>query len=213
MAIPILAASLGAAALSGVANYYGAKEANETNVNIANATNQMNAQEALNNRNFQAHMSNTAHQRAKEDLQKAGLNPILAANNGSSTPGGSQASMSGATVQNTMGPAVTGALTSAMEVKRLGMEMDNQQAELGLKNAQTAQAKMQTAVMAKDIPKADIINEAYKAGKNILSSIKSKIISSPKHESKLDNYQQGWMDEYMKNFKKRQTIKLHGGKP
>lgn len=51
-----------------------------------------NAQEAEKSRQFQAQMSNTAYQRAVEDLKKAGLNPILAAGVASSTPIGATAS-------------------------------------------------------------------------------------------------------------------------
>lgn len=51
-----------------------------------------NAQEAEKSRQFQAQMSNTAYQRAVEDLKKAGLNPILAAGVASSTPVGATAS-------------------------------------------------------------------------------------------------------------------------
>lgn len=58
-----------------------------------------NSAEALANRNWQEHMSNTAYQRAVEDMKKAGLNPILAfANGGASTPGGSAGTISGASM-------------------------------------------------------------------------------------------------------------------
>lgn len=56
-----------------------------------------NSTEAMKNREWQEQMSNTAYQRAVEDMKKAGLNPILAfQNGGASTPGGSAGTISGA---------------------------------------------------------------------------------------------------------------------
>lgn len=64
-----------------------------------NAAMSYNSAQALADRQFQEHMSSTAYQRAVEDMRKAGLNPILAyAQGGASTPGGSGATITGASI-------------------------------------------------------------------------------------------------------------------
>lgn len=83
MAAPLVAAALisaGASLVSGILGSNSAKSQNQA----ANAQSQKEM-------DFQERMSSTAHQREVADLRAAGLNPILSANTGASSPMGSMA--------------------------------------------------------------------------------------------------------------------------
>lgn len=57
------------------------------------ATGLMNRSAASDQEDFQRYMSNTAHRRAAKDLEKAGLNRVLAVGSPASTPAGAMASV------------------------------------------------------------------------------------------------------------------------
>lgn len=64
---------------------------------IQNNANQFNAEQAQIQRDFEKQMSDTAYQRAVEDMKKAGINPIMAlSNGGAEVPQGASASASSA---------------------------------------------------------------------------------------------------------------------
>lgn len=98
---------------------------------------------------FQDQMSSTAHQREVADLRKAGLNPILSANSGASTPTGGQAAIPD------LSSIGTKAVSSAQQYGRLNLEkekttqdirtsaavekLNNEQAKLTNYNARTVE--------------------------------------------------------------------------
>lgn len=71
----LAAANIGGSVIGGVMGAVGQNQQNQANIGLQNAS-----------ENWMEHMSDTSHQREVSDLKAAGLNPILSANGGASTP-------------------------------------------------------------------------------------------------------------------------------
>jgi hypothetical protein len=135
-------------AIGGILGFVGQQQTNQKNWDIAQAANQASAEQAQRQMDFQERMRETQYQTAVRDMQKAGLNPMLAyQQGGAGTPSGAMGQVSTAKIGNAIGSALQGYQTMAMN----NADLDLKDATTKGTTAQTIKTEADTIKTAADI--------------------------------------------------------------
>jgi len=143
----------------------------------ARDTNEQNARQSQQQEDFQREMSNTAHQREVADLKAAGLNPLLSANAGASTPSGASAVFQNpyANLSNDLSTASR----LALDVRMQKAQIANVEANTAKTVAETVPTKVKSDVITGVVNSAKRFHEASQARVEKIRSAASKYGNRP----------------------------------
>lgn len=130
----------------------------------------LSAREAKKQRDWQEDMSNTAFQRSRRDLEKAGLNPILAMTSPASTGSAGQGKMENIGTAAVQGAALGQTLATTALTKDQERKTD---AEATILEAEIPKAKMKEDVMS---GAGSAYDAAKKAAPNLYNTLKPSAV-------------------------------------
>ena len=176
-----------------------ASTARDFNLREASTARDFSAVQSQLNRDWQEYMSNSAFQRATTDLEKAGLNRILAVGSSASTPGGANASPSHASAPMPSGAAATNNPTpridnvfgqalnvanSALDALKLSQETKNlYDTGIGIRQDNITRV-FETRIRNLKMLQQDTLNEKTKAElRTIEADLVTKLIEAGMNES------------------------------
>lgn len=122
--------------IPGVGDAYAQEKANEQNISLDKI-----------NREWMERMSNSAYQRAMDDMKKAGLNPMLAYQQG------------GASVPSSTAASVSPVTRTGLADKALSAFSGISAARVAAQNAQTAQAQADSSIKLQEMQTAKTVAE------------------------------------------------------
>lgn len=158
---------VGSTMLAGLGSYLDYQSARDQNASaeaMARAQMEFSAGQAQKQMDFQERMAGSAHQREVADLKAAGLNPLLSVNSGAPSPGGAMGSGSVAPVVPELG-AISASVKDAM---RMWNEYRSTDAQVELSKANTIKTGVDTDLLRKRGPAAEVDERFYKFINDIL---------------------------------------------
>lgn len=173
------------------------RDTNAANIGLAREAMAFSADQAQKQRDFEMNASNTSIQRQAKDMVAAGINPMLAAGAGASTPSVSSPSGIAPTVNPV--PAVASSMfSSAMDMVRLATQVKSTMASATAAEASAASSVadakkkgVETTLLTQKKPEASVMGRLWNMVSHAMSNL--DVFSSKSLSDKVSSIRSGSM--------------------